>query len=171
MFEYLLLGFLLEQPQSGYQIKQHIELGTSNFIRSSYGSIYPILKKLKNKGFLTCEEQVNNGRFTKIYTITDEGIACFMAWLRIVADISSGSHEHLAKMYFYDYLDKPTKHVHFRQYIKQANKIKQTLMDTEKQARETAKPNRLTTLFYGIHYYGEIAAYYAQLLDEETIVT
>lgn len=167
MFEYLLLGFLLEQTQSGYQIKQHIELGTSNFIRSSYGSIYPTLKKLKNKGFLTCEEQVNNGRFTKIYTITDEGITCFMAWLSIPADISSGSHEHLAKMYFYDYLDKPTRHAHFNQYIKQADAIKQKLILTEKPARKTAEPNRLTTLFYGIHYYGEIAAYYKKRLSED----
>lgn len=168
MFEYLLLGFLMEQPQSGYQIKQQIELGTSNFIRSSYGSIYPTLKKLQSKGLLTYEEQVNNGRFAKIYTITDEGMAYFMDWLRIPADISSGSHEHLAKMYFYDHLDKQTKQAHFKQYIKQAEEIKQTLMDTEKPAKETAGPNRLTTLFFGIHYYGEIAAYYAQRLDEES---
>lgn len=168
MFEYLLLGFLMEQPQNGYQIKQHIELGTSNFIRSSFGNIYPTLKKLQNKGFLTYEEQVNNGRFTKIYTITDEGIAYFMAWLSTPADISSGSHEHLAKMYFYDHLDKPTKHAHFQQYIKQAKEIKQTLVDTEKPAREVAGPNRLTTLFFGIHYYGEIAAFYERQLYEES---
>ena len=111
---------------------------------------------------------MNNGRLSKIYTITQEGVAYFMAWLRIPADISSGSHEHHAKMYFYDHLDKPTKHAHFKQYIKQANEIKQTLLDTEKQARETAGANRLTTLFFGIHYYGEIAAYYAQRLDEES---
>lgn len=167
MFEYLLLGFLMEQPQSGYHIKQQIELGTSNFIRSSYGSIYPTLKRLQSKGLLTCKEQVNNGRFTKTYTITDKGVAYFMDWLRIPADISSGSHEHLAKMYFYDQLDKLTRHAHFRQYIKQAHKIKQTLLETEKQAKALAGPNRLTTLFFGIHYYGEIAAYYERRLDEE----
>ena len=90
-----------------------------------------------------------------------------MAWLRIPADISSGSHEHLTKMYFYDHLDKTTKHAHFQQYIKQANEIKHTLIDTKELAKEMAAPNRFTTLMYGIRYYSEIAAYYAQQLEAE----
>lgn len=167
MLEYILLGFLMEKSQNGYQMKQDMALGTSNFVRASFGSIYPALKRLQSKGFITSEEKVHNGKYTKVYTIIQAGTQHFMEWLRIPADVSGGSHEHLAKMYFYDYLDEPTKHAHFRQYIEQANEIKQKLYDTKPLAKKTAGPDRFTTLLYGIRYYSDIAAYYSQRLDEE----
>lgn len=167
MLEYILLGFLKEKSQNGYQIKQDMKLGTSNFVNASFGSIYPALKRLQGKGFITSEEQIHNGKYTKVYTITKEGAEHFMEWLRIPADVSGGSHEHLAKMYFYDYLDTETLHEHFRQYILQANKIKQVLIETEPLAKKMAGPNRFTTLLFGIRYYNDIAEYYQQRLDEQ----
>ena len=88
-----------------------------------------------------------------------------MEWLKIPADVSGGSHEHLAKMYFYDYLDVATKQEHYKHYIEQANTIKQNLIDTQELAKKTAGPDRFTTLLYGIRYYSEVAAYYEQRLD------
>lgn len=167
MLEYILLGFLKEKSQNGYQIKQDMQLGTSNFVSASFGSIYPALKRLQGKGFIISEEQIHNGKYTKVYTITQEGDAYFMEWLHIPADISGGSHEHLAKMYFYDYLDQPARHQYFQQYIAQANKIKQVLIETEPLAKKTAGPNRFTTLLFGIRYYNYIAEYYQQCLDEQ----
>lgn len=167
MLEYILLGFINEKSQNGYQIKQDMKLGTSNFISASFGSIYPALKRLQNKGFITSKEEIHNGKYTKVYTITDTGKEHFMEWLRIPADVSGGSHEHLAKMYFYDYLDLSTKQNHFKSYIDQANAIKQRLIDTQELAKKTAGPNRFTTLLYGIGYYSKIAAYYEQQLNEK----
>lgn len=167
MLEYILLGFLKDKSQNGYQIKQYMEVSTSNFISASFGSIYPALKRLQSKGFITSEEQVHNGKYTKVYTITQAGTEHFMEWLRIPADVSGGSHEHLAKMYFYDCLDENTRHVHFREYIEQANKVRQILSQTEPLAKKTAGSNRFSTLLYGKRYYSDIAAYYQQRLDEE----
>lgn len=167
MLEYILLGFIIEKSQNGYQIKRDMKLGTSNFMNASFGSIYPALKRLQNKGFITSKENIHNGKYTKVYTITNTGKEYFMEWLKIPADVSGGSHEHLAKMYFYDYLDVATKQVHYKHYIEQANAIKQNLIDTQELAKKTAGPDRFTTLLYGIRYYSEVAAYYEQRLKEE----
>ena len=41
--------------------------------RASPGTIYPLLNRLTEKGFLTIEEIIRNNRDLKIYRITDEG--------------------------------------------------------------------------------------------------
>jgi len=50
--QYVMLGLLLDRPMNGYMIKQTMEISTANFIRPSYGNIYPTLKTLEKKGFI-----------------------------------------------------------------------------------------------------------------------
>lgn len=52
MLIYVILGFLCEKDMTGYEIKQKMTLSTSNFIDASFGSIYPMLKKME-KGSLS----------------------------------------------------------------------------------------------------------------------
>ncbi|WP_088185748.1 PadR family transcriptional regulator [Desulfosporosinus sp. FKA] len=52
MTEYILLGFLMQNSMTGYDIKQHMSMSTSYFIDASFGSIYPALKRLEQKGFI-----------------------------------------------------------------------------------------------------------------------
>jgi DNA-binding PadR family transcriptional regulator len=47
--QYVMLGLLLDRPMNGYMIKQTMEISTANFIRPSYGNIYPTLKTLEKK--------------------------------------------------------------------------------------------------------------------------
>lgn len=52
MLIYVILGFLCEKDMTGYEIKQKMTISTSNFIDASFGSIYPMLKKME-KGSLS----------------------------------------------------------------------------------------------------------------------
>ena len=61
MFENIVLGFLSEKSMTGYEIKKQMENSTSFFYNTSFGNIYPTLKKLEASGHATCAEEVVNG--------------------------------------------------------------------------------------------------------------
>ena len=62
VLEYVVMGTVLHKPSTGYDIKKEIEAGIGNFFKSSYGNLYPTLKKLTKKGFLTLAEQTQVDR-------------------------------------------------------------------------------------------------------------
>lgn len=166
MLEFVLLGFLMSHSQNGYQMKRFMTVSTSNFLSASFGSIYPALARLEKKGLITSKAEVENGKYTKVYTIQEAGKASFIEWLREPADVSDTSHNHLTKLFFYDYLDTQTKRQNYERYIRQAAAAKQKLIDTIELAKKTAGPDRMQTLTYGIAYHTYIMEFYTQLLAD-----
>ena len=67
--------------KSGYDLKLWMSSCTSNFFDASFGSIYPALKRLEAKDLIRSVEQVESGKFKKIYSIREAGKKEFMAWL------------------------------------------------------------------------------------------
>ena len=78
MLEYIILGFLMTKERSGYDLKRCMTQTTSYFFDASFGSIYPALKRLTQKGLVTFREDVDGGKFKKVYRITDSGRTAFM---------------------------------------------------------------------------------------------
>ena len=167
MLEFIILGFLKEFDLNGYQIKRHMKLGISNFMDASYGILYPTLKRLKNKGFITMKETIANGKLSKIYSLTDDGEKYFMEWLLIPDDISPKKpHNHLAKLYFYDYIDSSVKKEHYNYYIKRAQEEKTKLEAIIPVAEIEAGHDRRKTLVYGIFYYSNLIEFYKGMLHD-----
>ena len=80
--EYMVLGQISLQPQSGYSIITTYE---SDLYRwsASPGSIYPILKRLEKQGILTSElEMVYETRPRKVYSLTPLGEKMLDEWLK-----------------------------------------------------------------------------------------
>ena len=73
MIEFIILGFLMTNNMTGYDIKQKMSISTSNFIDASFGSIYPTLKRLEQKKLICFEEIVENGKLKKVYCVTEQG--------------------------------------------------------------------------------------------------
>lgn len=75
MLEIATLGLLQREPVHGYRLKQTLELFMSGCISVNYGSIYPLLKRLEEAGYIQtlAEEQGEAGSSRKIYSITDKG--------------------------------------------------------------------------------------------------
>ena len=58
----LCLGVLCHGEATGYDIKKHFESAFSHFFLAGYGSIYPALAELTERGLVLCEEQAQPGR-------------------------------------------------------------------------------------------------------------
>jgi len=82
ILEYVVLGLISVEPQSGYSIITMLEAGTNRW-SASPGSIYPILKRLESQGVIGGElEVVHETRPRKIYRLTALGENLLDEWLR-----------------------------------------------------------------------------------------
>ena len=74
----LCLGVLTEGEASGYDIKKTFECTFSHFFVAGFGSIYPALAELTDKGLVTCRSEAQVSRpDRKVYAITPAGRAAF----------------------------------------------------------------------------------------------
>ena len=84
----VILGMLLEKPQSAYEIQKDIEYHHfSRWTKISIPSIYKKVHHLKEKGYL--KSQVKKGsKFAKkaVYSITDEGKSYFFQLMKDCVD-------------------------------------------------------------------------------------
>ncbi|MGE5657105.1 MAG: PadR family transcriptional regulator [Actinomycetota bacterium] len=75
MLELSALGLLQRQSLHGYRLKQQLELFMSSCMSVNYGAIYPLLKRLEERGEIEVltEEAGDAGSTRKIYAITPAG--------------------------------------------------------------------------------------------------
>lgn len=79
--EFAILGLLAEAPRSGYDIKKDVEERLAHFWSQSYGHIYPMLRRLHQRGLVTRTVERQEGRpDRKVYSVTDEGRHALEAW-------------------------------------------------------------------------------------------
>ncbi|MCA9936704.1 MAG: PadR family transcriptional regulator [Ardenticatenaceae bacterium] len=108
--EFALLGFLNYQSMTGYELKQFMDVSTSNFWHAKQSQIYTTLKKMEEKGFVTSEVEVQDGRpDRRIYTIMPAGQNALQAWLeQAVTDLQPKKELLLLKLFFSSSVDKQT---------------------------------------------------------------
>ena len=70
LLDFLVLSIVRRQDSYGYQISQQLK-GVANMKDST---LYPILKRLSDNGFLDTYDQPFQGRNRKYYRITDSGL-------------------------------------------------------------------------------------------------
>ncbi len=95
-----ILGFLMESPMSGYDLKRRFKESVGFFYGASDGSLYPALKTLASRGLVKMRPQRNGGRSRKVYAITRSGREWF---LKTLAEPSPGIYVHdesSVKLYF-----------------------------------------------------------------------
>ena len=69
----LVLSLLEKEDQYGYQIIRRLEERSQKVFSLQEGTLYPVLHKLENKGYITSyEQQAPTGRMRKYYRITPE---------------------------------------------------------------------------------------------------
>ena len=74
-----LLALLGAQPSHGYELVQRI--GAAGFPSVGYGTIYPLLTRMRRLGLLTQEEQAGpHGPARKVYALTPTGRTRLHAW-------------------------------------------------------------------------------------------
>lgn len=65
MNELFILGELMEEPQSGYDLRNALQASLGRHRKVSYGVIYPLLEKLENDGFLEITNVESHGKIRK----------------------------------------------------------------------------------------------------------
>ena len=71
MLKYVLLGFLNYRNASGYDLKQLMDVSTSNFWHAKQSQIYTTLKKLEEDGMVASHIEPQESRPNrKVYEIT-----------------------------------------------------------------------------------------------------
>jgi DNA-binding PadR family transcriptional regulator len=98
--EIVVLGLLMIQDLTIYQLNQAFKSGISLIYSASYGSLLSAIRKLILSGEITFIETVENGRNKKIYHITDKGRAHFIKWMHDDIDENKLETMVLCKVFF-----------------------------------------------------------------------
>lgn len=166
MLEHIILGFLNGYSLTGYEIKKVMEVSTSNFIDASYGSLYPALKRLEAKGFITCSSDSSSNRNKKRYSITTEGKKEVLSWLQEPVTFSPQSFEYLSKLFFYGYLEKEKVLDLIASFTNSVTKEITKLESIEKGYFDEMDVFAHKTLLFGKEYYNLIFKWHKELINE-----
>ena len=100
--KHALLGFLNYQPMTGYELKQMMDISTSNFWHAKQSQIYTTLKKMEENGFIVSEIEEQNGRPNRrVYSIAESGRTTLQTWLaRPVLELQAHKELLLLKLFF-----------------------------------------------------------------------
>jgi len=154
MIDYIILGMVLHKPLTGYDIKKEIETGIGNFYKASYGSLYPALKKLTDKGCLILSEQRQVERLKKYYMATGLGKTAFMEWLCSPIDINAGTASMLAKIFFFGELPRDIRSERLQECECEIQKVLAKHKKIEEQFADSIENDKdyfeLSTLYFGL---------------------
>lgn len=98
---YVILGLLIHEPLSGYDIKKRITNQIGYFWDAGYGQIYPTLQKLTKEGLVSMKVEAGETRpDRKVYSITDQGKEKLIEWVRRPVAEEIVKYEILLKLSF-----------------------------------------------------------------------
>jgi DNA-binding PadR family transcriptional regulator len=119
--EHTLLGLLILMPRTGYDLHKRMERATFLLESASLRRIYPTLKRLAQDGLVEYRVEPQEGKpDRKIYSVTDEGEAVFIAWLREPPPADGPDLDRLfARFFFYGMLDRDTILSHLEPVLEQ----------------------------------------------------
>lgn len=113
----IILGLLFLDSRTIYQLRERISHGMNLMYSSSMGSIQAAIKKLLGYGYIRCTETVENGKYKKIYSITDTGEHRFSQWINSPFELQSSKNPELVKVYFMGFADKTNRKVNIEKYL------------------------------------------------------
>lgn len=151
---------------SGYEIKKLMSYSTAFFSNVSFGSIYPTLKRFEDSGLVISKEVIENGRFKKVYEITEEGRRNFHDWLEEPLKPFIFKYEMLVRIFFAGNMPKDKFTGLIKQHIEQIREIDSTLEQIDQGPGQTGDKYQQLTLRFGRDFYAFIIQWYEQLLDE-----
>lgn len=107
MYTLFVLGELLDNPLSGYQLRDILGYVIGTRVKVSWGNIYPLLDKLSTSGDITLTAVADeNAHPQKLATITQQGIHHFRELMD--APIKPGKNEELEYIFKLDNLHHVT---------------------------------------------------------------
>lgn len=104
---YVVLGAIRLGARTGYDIKALCDGATRFFWATSYGQIYPELRRLEDAGLIAGEASADGGRKRREFSLTAAGDEALRAWLTGGGDLHVElRHEGVLRLFFSDALDR-----------------------------------------------------------------
>lgn len=83
----MLLGYIAQEPRSGYALKRQFSATPLSVYNPSPGALYPALRRLVKRGLLSVRETISaRRRELRLYQVTEAGSAAHLDWLRQPVD-------------------------------------------------------------------------------------
>lgn len=102
--KHILLG-MLEQPMSGYDLKQMFEMSLKNFWNAELSQIYPLLSRLEQQGYVESHVvKSDQGPDRRVYRLLQQGEQELIEWLEQGPRLEKKRVDYLAQMFFLDKL-------------------------------------------------------------------
>lgn len=114
----IILGLLVMCNRTIYQLRERINQGINLMYSSSMGSIQAAIKKLLNCGYIDYEEMMHNGKYKKVYCITESGRQHFFEWINTSMEEQTPKNPELAKVYFMGFSDKKNRETIIQQHVR-----------------------------------------------------
>jgi DNA-binding PadR family transcriptional regulator len=97
--QFVILGLLLIERMSLYDLHKQFTAGLGLFYGASFGSIQRALRQLIDAGMVTVTDDPSSARRRKIHAVTDEGRRAWESWMREPIGGSNAETALLAKVY------------------------------------------------------------------------
>jgi PadR family transcriptional regulator AphA len=149
---YVILGFVRNEPRSGYEIKAVVDNSTRFFWAASYGQIYPQLKRLSDAGLVTGSDAPTGGRRRTVYEITADGEEELRAWLRQEPETFEMRDEGLLKLFFADALPREEALAILRSMRARRLAVNRQLQDLKQMKGELDDPFPMMVLQGGLEF-------------------
>ncbi len=160
-----ILGFLMSESLSGYEIKTRFENSISNFFDASFGAIYPALNRMERDGWVQKRVVVQEGRPNKnVYAITEAGKVQFLAYLNTPLQDDLIRSDFLLRVFFGRYADPAQYQKWMEEKTEKANdKLEQLrTLSAEVNGNDAFE---MKALDYGLAQYEMLLAWLQKELD------
>lgn len=167
MIEYILLGFLMYGEMTGYDLKQCMSNSTSNFYDTSFGSIYPALKRLETADFVSMRTDLSGSRTRKLYCILPAGREHFLVWMESPMEILKRSidTEPLIRVFFLSLIEPEKAKTMISGFRELVTNEQEHLKAIGPHVAAVADRFQLATLHFGVGYYQYLATWLDRILE------
>jgi DNA-binding PadR family transcriptional regulator len=164
---YVILGLLGLGPHSGYDIKQLADMSTRHFWATSYGQIYPELRRMTQAGLIKPEDASKGTRQRTIYHLSAKGRQTLHAW---VADGTVQPveirDEMLLKLFFADAMSGKETVTHLGAMRKRHQEVANTLREHEPLVSTQPHRMKYEVWKFGVALHEWCADWYARLAKD-----
>jgi len=154
-----ILGLLLKEPQTGYELKQLFDSSLAFFSGASFGSIYPALKRCEKEGLVNMEMELQDGKPNrKVYYITEAGKDIFLKGMQEELTISPYRNEFLTRLFFFaDITAKERTHL-IESYLNYLAMRQEQIHSLADFAKKKADPYQILCYRFGLRFVENLIA-------------
>ena len=99
--DFAILGFLNQQPYSGYDLKKVFDTSVRHFWPADQSQIYRTLSRMKKDGWVETQVVYQENRpDRKEYSITKEGRNAFLEWLKTPLPVEENRSADMIQVFF-----------------------------------------------------------------------